>query len=45
MSGLILTLAGSMFMIPLLTLPGITLFADIPGWLRSIGMLGYLSGL
>ena len=37
MSGLILTLAGSMFMIPLLTLTGIALIADIPGWLLSIG--------
>ena len=38
MSGLILTLAGSMFMIPMLILIGIYLVADTPGWLLRTGL-------
>ena len=39
MSGQILNLAGAMFIIPMLTMTGIALFADLPGWLFKIGGL------
>ena len=38
MSGLIVTLAGSMFLIPMLILTSIGLFADIPTWLFKGGL-------
>ena len=37
MSGLILTLAGGMFLIPMLIMTGIALVGDLPPWLFKIG--------
>ena len=37
MSGQILTLAGGMFLIPMLIMTGIALVGDLPPWLFKIG--------
>ena len=37
MSGQVLTVAGAMFMIPLLAMLGIAIVSEIPGWMLFIG--------